>query len=153
MAEVTYLAVDGHRLSPEELKQLKDPERVEARKRAIKAEGRAEGRVQREKEIFASVGAKAIDDISLLPKLAQQHKNEVQEARARGFWKAMGVAGPVLLFAFVMGLLSGVYIQREGWAMRVSEERIPRSSVPTLQDGYQEPEYERNPREPGTAPR
>lgn len=129
--------------------------KVAQREQGIRAQAYGEGRKAERNEILATVGAKAVEDIALAPTLIRRHKEEmaeaVHEARARGFWKAVGICGPVLLFVFVMGLLCGVYIQREGWAMRVSDERIPRASVPAITDEYEEPGYERHPREPGSA--
>lgn len=58
------------------------------------------------------------------------------------------VAGMAMAIALAFGTW---IILREVVITNVATERVPRSAVPVLQDNYTPPEYERHPREPGTA--
>ena len=148
MSEPVALDTQADRLAQARAKQ-------QQREAGIRAQAYGEGRKAERSDIFKAAGAKTLEDLSMQSKVTEQHKAEM-ERHTRTVGKAAHRDG--LLQGIVAGMLIAIslafctwLVLREVVITNVATERVPRSAVPTLQDSYVPPEYERGAREPGTA--
>lgn len=126
------------------------------REAGIRAQAYGEGRKAERSDIFKAAGAKTLEDLSMLSKVTEQHKAEM-ERHTRTVGKAAhrdGLFHGVLIgSALVVTLALGAFvILKETVILNTATQRVNYPNPPVLVDQYQEPEYARDRREPGYAP-
>lgn len=114
------------------------------------------GRQDREAEMLAEAGAKAVSDLTLLPALKAAHEAELGravKATARAAHRDGMLQGVVMGMACAIGLALVTWlVLKDVVVFNAASARIPYAGPPALADDYQPETYERGRREPASAP-